>query len=663
MSPKADQQTPLPWPPPQLITGAGLAEPNLWVRRLFLWHDFNGKPVREIDFHRGLNVIWSPTGPSARDVSTGHAAGKTLLCRQIRFCLGEESFADDEDTGAIRARFASGAIGAEIRLRGETWFVRRAFSREGDDRAKKSDRIEDLADDAQRGTFSSFRTELEAVAFGDAQQRLLKELDDVDVPWQYVLAWLTRDQECRLDGLTHWRHQDSSSHSPVRKSGWETRLNILRVVLGLYSEHSNAARKRVAEAAKEVSKAESDSRLSDARFAALRDDLAKALALRESQVWPPNLEFFQDEQSAREAHLRGLISLADERIRSVRAVGISDEQRADEEELQATKGELAVVEQQIEEANDSVKAANAYLELLSTKSAEDWGALRRAKRPTCPYDDAPLDVERSQFVCPLPRLPDPVAAEELAKETEAQRERITQQVASQQRELANLKGQRASLKAKSEKLERRIAAHQLSIEKESAASQAAWAAKGTLQRLAETINEVDEARAREKRAKEEQKVVQDQQIAQLGSYSTAKLRTWFDFLVRRIVAPEANGEITLDGHGLHATIQWRGRRRSVALNSLRLVLFDIAAMLCAVEGAASSPAFLIHDSPREGDLDPWTYARLFETIFSLGPDEKSAPFQYIVATTTEPPEGEIRKRVRLELSAESDDTRFFRVDL
>ncbi|HEV7570239.1 MAG TPA: hypothetical protein VGQ21_01975 [Thermoanaerobaculia bacterium] len=661
MSPKAAQQR-LQLPPPQLIAGAGLAEPSMWVRRLFLWHDFNGKPVREIDFHLGLNVIWSPTGPSAREVSTGHAAGKTLLCRQIRFCLGEESFADDEDTAAIRARFANGGIGAEIRLRGETWVVRRAF-RTADDRATKSEDIEDLTDEGQRGTFSSFRAELEAVAFGDAQQRLLKEIDDVDVPWQYVLAWLTRDQECRLDGLTHWRHKESSSHSPVRKSAWETRLNILRVVLGLYSEHSNAARKRVAEAAKEVSKSESDSRLSDARFTVLRDDLAKALALHVSEVWPPNQEFFQDEQSAREAQFRGLNSVADERIRAVRAVAISDEQRADEDELQATKAELGVVEQQIEGANEAVKSLNAHLELLSTKSAEDWSALRRAKHPTCPYDDAPLDVERSQFVCPLPKLPDPVAVEELAKETEAHRSRISEKVASEQNDLVKLKGLQASLRAKSEKLERRIAVHQLSIEKASAASQAAWAAKGTLQRLAETINELEDAKAREKRAKEEQKVVQDQQTAQLDAYSTAKLTKWFDYLVKRIVASVANGEITLDGNGLHATIQWRGRRRSVALNSLRLVLFDIAAMLCAVEGGASSPAFLIHDSPREGDLDPWTYARLFETIFSLGPDEKSAPFQYIVTTTTEPPEGEIRKRVRLELSAESDDTRFLRVDL
>ena len=619
--------------------------------------------MREVEFRRGLNIVWSPTGPAARGLSTGHAAGKTLLCRQVRFCLGEESFADPEDTAAIRTNFRNGGVGAEIRLRGETWVVRRAFSITADDRAKKSEQFADLASDTYRGTFSSFRAELEAVAFGDAQQQLLADLDDVEVPWQYVLAWLTRDQECRLDGLTHWRHPDSSSHSPVRKSAAETRLNVLRVALGLYSAQSSAVRKRVADAAKAVSRAESDARQFGERFRVLRMDLAKALALDEGEIWPPAQDLLQGEESAREAHFRTLASLADKRIRAVRPVEISAEQRADEEEMQSARAELAEVEQQVEAANEAVKVANAHVELLTATSAAGWAELRRAKHPTCPYDDAPLDVASTQFVCPLPRLPDPVAAQQRAHETDTHRLKITEELAAQQNRHATLKGRRAALQAKVEKLRRRIDAHQLAMAHASAASQAAWAAKGTLRLFMEAIKAHEEAQAREKHEKAAQKVVSEQSSEHLESYSTAKLTTWFDFLVTRIVASEAKGEITLDGNGLHPTIQWRGRRRSVALNSLRLVLFDIAAMLCAVEGAASAPAFLLHDSPREGDLDPWTYARLFETVFDLGRDEESAPFQYIVTTTTEPPEGEIRRRVRAELSAESNETRFLKVDL
>jgi hypothetical protein len=86
-------------------------------------------------------------------------------------------------------------------------------------------------------------------------------------------------------------------------------------------------------------------------------------------------------------------------------------------------------------------------------------------------------------------------------------------------------------------------------------------------------------------------------------------------------------------------------------------------MLCAVEGHSHAPAFLVHDSPREGDLDPWTYSRLFEALYELEPNEATAPFQYIVTTTTDPPEGRVRARVRLEINADEEQNRLFQVDL
>jgi hypothetical protein len=315
-------------PPPELKPGEGLTEPRLWIRRLRLWHDFADDDAahgRNIEFRRGLNIVWSPAGPTADQLSTGHAAGKTLLCRQIRYCLGEDTFADPEDTAAIRMRFPKSGVGAEVRLCGETWVVRRAFASRSDDRALRAESLDAVADDAHRGSFGAFRDAIDVVAFTDTHRELLTELSDIEVPWQYVLAWLTRDQECRLDGLTHWRHPESSSHSPVRKAATETRLNVLRMAIGLYSEQSNITRRQVAEASEASSTAESEARQADERFKVLRRDLAAALAREQSSVWPPPPPppdvALHDEQAAREAHARSLEAAVEQRLRSATGCG------------------------------------------------------------------------------------------------------------------------------------------------------------------------------------------------------------------------------------------------------------------------------------------------------------------------------------------------------
>jgi hypothetical protein len=660
----------LPWPAPVLTPGAGLAEPRLWVKGLRLWHDFaDDEPShgRAIEFWRGLNIVLSPAGPTAEQVSTGHAAGKTLLCRQIRYCLGEDTFADPDDTNSIRTRFPNGGVGAEVRLCGETWVVRRAFASRGDDRALRGGRLADLADDAHRDSFVAFREAIEAVAFTDTHRGLLKNLADIDVPWQFVLAWLTRDQECRLDGLTHWRHPDSSSHSPVRKSAADTRLNVLRMAMGLYSEQSNNVRQGVSEAMQAASITESELRQAIERFRVLRKDLAVALQRNESEVWPPPPAqqdvALHDEQAAHEAHVRLLEAAIDQRLRRTTAIETTAAQKTDEQALEASRSEVAEVEQRITDLDGDIKRGKERLALVSTDNAKAWADVRRAKHPTCPYDDTPLDVEKANLVCPLPKLPDPVAARKLAQESDTHQKEVADEIDTKASALAKLKGQCAGIKTRISNLQRAIEVHQLSITRTTQASQAAWAAKGTLRNLLAAVKALDEAYAAEKKAKEAEKIVVEQKNEHLSTYSTAELTKWFDVLVKQIVAKEAKGVVALDGKGLHATILWRGRRRSVALNSLRLVLFDLAAMLCAVEGTSSAPAFLLHDSPREGDLDLWTYVRLFETTLALGPDQETAPFQYIVTTTTEPPEGDVRERVRAELSARSDETRFLRVDL
>lgn len=100
------------------------------------------------------------------------------------------------------------------------------------------------------------------------------------------------------------------------------------------------------------------------------------------------------------------------------------------------------------------------------------------------------------------------------------------------------------------------------------------------------------------------------------------------------------------------------------MESLKVVAFDIAAMLMSIEGRAGIPAFLIHDSPREADLGESIYHRFFALADRLERMALEPSFQYIIATTSNPPDDVQRSdRVILRVSGSGVNERLPRSDL
>lgn len=110
-------------------------------------------------------------------------------------------------------------------------------------------------------------------------------------------------------------------------------------------------------------------------------------------------------------------------------------------------------------------------------------------------------------------------------------------------------------------------------------------------------------------------------------------------------------------------VQLGGERSTAAIESLKVIAFDIAVMCMSMEGTTHLPAFLVHDSPREADLGLSVYHRLFSTVATLEAQENSV-FQYIVTTTTQPP-AQFQKQpwLRLELRGSPSTERLLRCDL
>ena len=219
-----------------LVTPPGAAgEPRLWIERFCLWTD-RDQPTREIGFKPGLNIIWSPDS-SEGDKAIGHGAGKTTLCRLLRFCLGENTFAPKEQQDLIASTFPTGKVGIEVHLDGECWAIVRPLRRYNRDVVLRGGTLEQALAATERPTdaMAIFISALQSSFFAGVYDLFPRKVKEDEV-WGAALAWLSRDQECRFDGVLDWRHAQTNSESPVRDLKLEERSQVVRALLGCISK-------------------------------------------------------------------------------------------------------------------------------------------------------------------------------------------------------------------------------------------------------------------------------------------------------------------------------------------------------------------------------------------------------------------------------------------
>ncbi|MCB1130732.1 MAG: hypothetical protein KDN05_06350 [Verrucomicrobiae bacterium] len=112
----------------------------------------------------------------------------------------------------------------------------------------------------------------------------------------------------------------------------------------------------------------------------------------------------------------------------------------------------------------------------------------------------------------------------------------------------------------------------------------------------------------------------------------------------------------------------KGTMSGEAMETLAVLLGDLS---CLVFNSLSEksllPGIMIHDSPREADLGLRLYHRFIRFVADLDQsfaETTGCPFQYILTTTTPPPES-LKKAdaVRLQLDAATEDGLLLRTDL
>ena len=95
-----------------LTSAADRTEPSFWLRRLIVLPELSleARPIRDIVFRRGLNIIQTELRNETDEAVLGHDVGKTLLTRLIRYTLGEQMFARRSEYRRILDHLPTAAV-------------------------------------------------------------------------------------------------------------------------------------------------------------------------------------------------------------------------------------------------------------------------------------------------------------------------------------------------------------------------------------------------------------------------------------------------------------------------------------------------------------------------------------------------------------------------
>lgn len=627
-----------------ITPASGLMGPRLWVRRLVIWRE-PGAILRDISLRPGLNIIWSPDS-GEREGPMGHGGGKSSFCRLLRYCLGEDSFGSQEQRHLISTALPDSYAGAEIMLDGRLWIVVRPIGRlRGRHLAQEGGELDSALHPEMANTGMSPLRQAIVEAIMPTAVRHMPVPRAIDDGWESALSWLTRDQECRLLGPLDWRAPQTESKSPSRNLSAAERLAIVRLLL-------NALQPEEIEAGADVRRHERAHAAAVQRLDRLRwimEDLAQGLSATfggdpkgdpdAPDLWKQRAnEEYDRQQTDADPSLPDKLASARREAEAKRA------------ELQALETRLAVIDAELASISEIVR-------MLDDRFAVENTRVRDAEDPLCLSCGQPITAREQAFI-----------AERIAERDSLSSER-DQKLEARGKLQAEASARKLAAAAARQQLDRFVASVEALTQSLIAQSRQVAAAKGHVtmtkryQMLEAELNRVEGeiAQAQTDRELAARRVLDLQRSSQTV---LARLSGYFDAVISYLVAGGATGAVSLHGTGLQARVIKGGSLSTAAVDSLKVVAFDLAALILAIEGRAQLPGFLLHDSPREADLGASLYFRLFDLAQLLERKASSPSFQYVITTTTAPPpEFQSDPWLRLTLCSSPPEDRLFTMDL
>lgn len=617
--------------------------PVLWVRELGIFKTLEeGNEVRRIKLRPGLNILWAKPEDEGGPVRlyelglSGHASGKTTFCRMLRHVLGERHFANDLVTRGVREKFDGGWILAEVLVNDNLWLVGRPFTLGSHPFCVPGTTINDyLREKPTSQNFQLYLEELEKATVGALSVRTLPKSGERP-QWPHLLQWLARDQECRFIQITDWRSKLSRSDSP--ELAVDDQHSLMRAVVGVLSEEERGEIERNAQLNRKKEAATAE--VPVLRRQAQTDHRRVEQALGHPLPTP-------DDPLLVESVKRELSESLNKTESDIKEIDNNDVLLSLQKAHEAAIRKSAEVDTEMRLLGQQIVALNEKLELHrreeSHQSATDFAS---RMPPGAGYCRVPIDEARAAGCKLAFDQPRDLTSEIVLRSIEDRGDEIRRDVEALSRRIGLLKDQLRQCKSQEQAINGQLIRlrtdltqrrHDLFdqrselLDRIKLAERAheTWHQSG---RLARHIDELESAIENSRRAQEKYR--------ERSRKAVSDLSLFYQEIVRAVLGKSVSGGIQLSGREFVCKVERNGDVSSGAIDTIKILAFDLAALAASVSGQGNHPRFLLHDSPREADMAPLTYKRLFLWARQLEEafDGRPCNFQYIITTTEAPPE-------------------------
>jgi hypothetical protein len=652
--------------------------PPLWIKELRVYPELtpSAKPLCNIKLRPGMNILWAkPAGTDNVKLHqsgiSGHSAGKTLFCRLVRYVLGESTFGNDDIRRAIRGKFLEGIVVAEVVVNHVSWLIIRPLSINGKNQVVRNSTIDNLFDvNLKTETFGEFRNHLNLFI----RKRLpLKTFPATGegITFDYILPWLSRDQECRMNHVAQWRDVASDSDAPSPHIA--TNCHIIRGVLNMYTDE-------------EVEKIAAHKKLNDHKndfenqkhnrgyyFQRLRNSLPRDIFGSDFQIGEQQVErnIVEAIEKYQDLHRQAMDELnKPEEHNEFVAAALKN--------WQDVKSDIILKESEIKEQKSFLARDLAELRVLTKKPRKgkkaSWAERQKTAAPgRC---NTPLDLAIANgCILAQEHSPDYESCSNLLKGIQTKIDKYEESIRVTRDYIKGLNRQLKDLLKKEEN------------DKKTYESVSKLANKGK-NKIAEkmskyiiALNRLNELLSAYSRKEKTQKTLskvearikdslKDQgEIRKKNAEKTNLLNSIFKKVLQDVLEPEMETDIIVEQERIRLESTYHGPVSSTGVKAIKIIAFDYAALCMSLEEQNGHPGFLMHDSPREADMGADIYQRFFifmkEQLEDKYPEGSVPGFQYIV-TTTEPPPKTFQKApwlINPVLDASTAEGRLLSVDL